>query len=173
MKYSLQEWYGPQPVTALSHPLTKMAGEFRFKGKIWPNEDDLSEVVDTEGTATTTLVADGRFIHIDWKGRAHGDSWSGVHIFGYDSGHSSPQGKRGIKEVHFNSLGNFGVGKSDYDGKANHLEIHGETHECSRGVEKYRTIFVVVNDNEFKLEVHMTGRNGKESKARELTFTRA
>jgi hypothetical protein len=150
-----------------------MEGSFRWKARIWPDEENLNEEVQGAGTARNEFLAHGRFIHINWEGQAMGDPWSGSHILGYDSGHGSPEGMRGIKEVHINRYGNFGVGKTDYDGSSNTIEIHGETHECSRGVEKYRSVFTVVSDDEFRLDVYMTGKNGQESKAREIVFTRA
>ena len=171
-KFSVSEWYGPEPLTRLAHPLTKLAGQFAFHGKVWPNEDNLDEVYEAAGTAQGRLVADGRFLLIEWDSVVLGHKWSGIHLFGYDSGHSSAQGYRGIKEVHCNSLGNFGVGKTDYNGSDARVEIHGETHECSRGVEKYRTVVTVVDNNSFRLEVHMTDRRGTESLARHFTYTR-
>lgn len=171
-KFNVQEYYGPEPFTALAHPLTKMAGSFTYSGKVWPNEEDLSEEVGTSGKAEARLLVDGRFLQIEWEGDALGDRWCGVHLLGYDSGHSSPEGQRGLKEVHFNRYGNFGAGKCSYDGTSTVLDIHGQTDECSRGVEQYRSVFTLVDDNSFKLEVYMTGKDGNESKAREFTFTR-
>jgi len=176
MSFNVQERYGPEPFTALSHPITKMVGTFNWKGTIWPNDDDLAFSVDSEGTAQVELAADGRFIEMKWEGDASGERWSGAHAFGYDSGTAYKAGestKRGVKEVFYNRFGNFGSGSGEHDGEGSVLEFEGTTHECGRGIEKYRTIFKVISDNEFTLEVHMTsGVTKEESKARHLHFTR-
>jgi hypothetical protein len=173
MAFSVQERYGPEPFTPLTHPLTKLAGAFNFTGRIWPTDDDLTEEVLGQGSATIELAADGRFIQMTWQGTAAGDRWAGTHAFGYDSGSKNKGGNRGIKEVFYNRYGNFGVGSGVHDGISNRIEVHGQTDECGRGVEKYRTVFTIIHDNQFSLEVFMTsGKTGQESKARELVFTR-
>ncbi len=176
MSFSVQDRYGPEPFTALAHPVTKLVGAFSWEGTIWPNDDDLSFSVETSGTANIDLVSDGRFVQMRWEGNASGERWAGTHSFGYDSGveyKSGASSKRGVKEVFFNRFGNFGAGTGEHDGISNRIEFAGTTDECGRGIENYRTIFEILNDNEFTLEVHMTsGSTKEESLARKLHFKR-
>ncbi|AYG64420.1 DUF1579 family protein [Rhizobium jaguaris] len=162
------EW-GPQAKALhvqLQHPISKFAGNFRWSADVWPDEDDLSKKETWEGTSTHVLACQGRFVHMVMHGKMDDSDWEGNHIFGL-----GPDGVS-IQEVSFNKYGTFATATSKGVVSGNSFAVYGSTTEPSRGIEPYRTIYTVLNDNEIEIEIFMTSPAGRESKAKHLKLTR-
>ena len=144
--------------------LAKLAGEYTFVTKFRPQPN--AEPQETSGTATLSMMLDGRFLREENSGEMLGQKYRGVRVYGYNSDVKRFEGVW----MYTGSVAMMNlVGKSDDEGKSVNWVAEAET---ANGKMKLDVITRVVDEDHFVVEMIAKLPNGEKGPAFESTYTR-
>ena len=145
--------------------LARMAGTWNAKVRSWMEPG--GPPAESAGTSEAKMILGGRFLHMDFAGDMMGSPFTGVGVTGYDN-HTKKYVSTWIDSMGTAIL--FFEGSGSADGKT-------FTQECLyddpiKGPMKWRSVTRIVDENNHLFEMYGTGKNGKEEKMMEITYTR-
>ena len=145
--------------------LASMAGSWNTKTKSWMEPD--KPPMEESGTCEQKMVLDGRFLQAECTGNMMGQSFTGVGVTGYDN-HTKK-----YVSTWMDSMGTalyFMEGTGSADGKT--ITQKGHYDDPIEGSMKLRSVTKMVDNNTEIFEMYGTGKNGKERKMMEISYTR-
>lgn len=119
----------------------------------------------TKGSATITLIMNGRFLHEEFKGTMMGQPFEGLMLLGYDNN---------LKRYDSMWIDSMGTGMMVSHGKGDDpSELAGSFYCPMAGKEiSARLVTKIVNDDKHIFEMHAPGPDGKESLMMRITYNR-
>jgi len=144
--------------------MAKLAGEYTFTAKSWMAPGAPEE--DFSGTRSAKMIMGGRFLEETSQSSFNGMPFEGRGIMGYDNG---------MQKHTFIWLDNMGTGTITAMGGCDKsgIEFTGEHfNPMTGGMNKFRNVYRIINDDSFVFEWHEAGPDGKEFKMMEITYTR-
>ena len=145
--------------------LASLAGSWTTKTKEWmePNKPPM----ESTGTCEEKVLLDGRFLQQECTGDMMGQAFTGIGVTGYDN-----YTKKYVS-TWMSSMGT-GIfvmeGTASADGKT--ITLHGSHKDPTWGVMKHRAVLKFVDENTHTFEMYHKGKDGKEMKDMEITYTR-
>jgi len=145
--------------------LTSLAGTWTTKTKSWmePNKPPM----ESTGACEDKTLLDGRFLQQECTGEMMGQPFTGIGVHGYDN-----LTKKYVT-TWMDSMGTgifFMDGTASADGKT--ITLHGSHKDPMGGVMKHRAFWKFVDANSQTFEMYHKGKDGKEMKMMEITYTR-
>jgi hypothetical protein len=146
--------------------LAKLEGNWKTETKMWQDKDAPAEVY--PGTATYKMIMGGRYLEEQFKSEWEGMPFEGRSICGYDNT------KKKYFATWFDSMSTgMMVMEGTYDPAAKTTSFSGEfACPIEKGMKTMRMIEKDISDSKRVAEFYMAGRDGKEYKAMEITYTR-
>jgi hypothetical protein len=145
--------------------LASLAGSWTTKTKSWMEPD--KPPMETTGTCEDKVLLDGRFLQQECTGEMMGQPYNGIGVHGYDN-----LTKKYVT-TWMDSMGT-GVfvmnGTASADGQT--VTLHGSHPDPMGGVMKHRAVWKLVDENTQTFEMYHKGKDGKEMKMMEITYTR-
>ncbi|HEY3196573.1 MAG TPA: DUF1579 domain-containing protein [Nitrospirales bacterium] len=145
--------------------LASLAGSWTTKTKSWMEPD--KPPMETTGTCEDKALLDGRFLQQECTGEMMGQPYTGIGVHGYDN-----LTKKYVT-TWMDSMGT-GIfvmeGTASADGKT--ITLHGSHPDPMGGVMKHRAVWKIVDANTQTFEMYHKGKDGKEMKMMEITYTR-
>jgi len=145
--------------------LASMAGSWNTKTKSWM--EPKKPPMESTGTCEQKMLLDGRFLQQECTGDMMGSPFTGIGVTGYDN-HTKK-----YVSTWMDSMGTgiyFFEGTASADGKT--ITQKGRYDDPIEGPMKWRAVTKIVDDNTQVFEMYGTGKNGKETKMMEITYTR-
>jgi hypothetical protein len=145
--------------------LASLAGSWTTKTKEWmdPNKPP----TESTGSCEDKALLDGRFLQQECTGEMMGQPYTGIGVHGYDNI------TKKYVTTWMDSMGT-GIfvmnGTASADGKT--ITLHGSHPDPMGGVMKHRAIWKLVDANTQTFEMYHKGKDGKEMKMMEITYTR-
>jgi hypothetical protein len=145
--------------------LASRAGSWNTKTKSWmePNKPPM----ESTGVCEQTMLLDGRFLQQKCTGEMMGTPFTGIGVTGYDN-HTKK-----YVSTWMDSMGTgiyFMEGAGSADGKT--MTMEGSYDYPMEGPMKLRAVTKIVDRNTEIFDMYGTGKNGKETKMMEITYTR-
>ncbi len=148
--------------------LEPWVGKWTYAGKFWMTPE--AEPQDMTGTALHTMIYGGRFLKQEIEGPWMGETFQGIGYTGHDNI------KKEYVSVWIDSMGTgIMTMTGQYDPATKTLSQSG-TNSCPMTGEKARpsrSDWTVIDENHSIYSSYLTGPDGKEFKAMEITYTRA
>jgi hypothetical protein len=145
--------------------LASLAGSWTTKTKSWMEPD--KPPMESTGACEEKILLDGRYLQQECTGEMMGQPFSGIGVTGYDN-----YTKKYVS-TWMDSMGT-GIflmeGTASADGKT--IALKGGHQDPIEGHMKHRAIWKLVDNNSQTFELYGTGKNGKEAKMMEITYTR-
>ncbi|PWT93001.1 MAG: hypothetical protein C5B54_02560 [Acidobacteria bacterium] len=123
---------------------------------------------ETKASSTFTSVMDGRFVHEDAEGNFNGMPFHGMGLYGYDNA---------TKKYVATWVDNMGTGQawssgtSEDGGKT--IKYTGTMTDPMSGKSMtYHSVMHMVSNDEYHMEMMGPGKDGKDMKMMEITYTR-
>ena len=145
--------------------LASMAGSWNTKTKSWM--EPKKPPMESTGTCEQKMLLDGRFLQQECTGDMMGSPFTGIGVTGYDN-HTKK-----YVSTWMDSMGTgiyFFEGTASADGKT--ITQKGRYDDPIEGPMKWRAVTKIVDDNTQVFEMYGTGKNGKDTKMMEITYTR-
>jgi hypothetical protein len=145
--------------------LASMEGSWNTKTKEWmePNKPPM----ESTGACEQKMLLGGRFLQQQCTGEMMGQPFTGLGVIGYDN-----YTKKYVS-TWMDSMGT-GIfpmeGTASGDGKT--ITQQGRYDDPIEGPMKLRGVTKIVDDNTEIFEMYATGKNGKETKMMEITYSR-
>jgi hypothetical protein len=145
--------------------LASMEGSWTTKTKSWmePNKPPM----ESNGSCEQKMLLDGRFLQQECTGEMMGQPFTGIGVTGYDN-HTKK-----YVSTWMDSMGTgiyFMEGTASADGKT--ITQKGRYDDPTEGPMELRGVTKIVDDNTEVFEMYGTGKDGKEMKMMEITYTR-
>lgn len=119
------------------------------------------------GTAESTMLMDGRFLHQQFHGQMMGQPFTGMSIDAYDN----IRKKYVTVWVDTRGTGVFIMeGSGSADGKT--ITLKGSHAEPGGGTRTHRAIWKIIDADNQRVEMYSANRGQKEMKIMEITYTR-
>jgi hypothetical protein len=145
--------------------LASLAGSWTTKTKSWMEPD--KPPMETTGTCEDKALLDGRFLQQECTGEMMGQPYTGIGVHGYDNL---------TKKYVTTWMDSMGTGIFVMDGTASAdgktITLHGSHPDPMGGVMKHRAVWKIVDANTQTFEMYHKGKDGKEMKMMEITYTR-
>ena len=145
--------------------LASLEGSWNTKTKEWM--DPKKPPTESTGTCEEKMLLDGRFLQQECTGDMMGQPFTGMGVTGYDN-----YTKKYVS-TWMSSMGT-GIflmeGTGSADGKT--ITLHGSHKDPTWGVMKHRAVWKLVDANTQTFEMYHKGKDGKEMKMMEITYTR-
>ena len=145
--------------------LASLAGSWTTKTKTWMEPD--KPPMETTGTCEDKALLDGRFLQQECTGEMMGQPYTGIGVHGYDNL---------TKKYVTTWMDSMGTGIFVMDGTASAdgktITLHGSHPDPMGGVMKHRAVWKIVDANTQTFEMYHKGKDGKEMKMMEITYTR-
>ena len=145
--------------------LASLAGSWTTKTKSWMEPD--KPPMETTGTCEDKALLDGRFLQQECTGEMMGQPYTGIGVHGYDNL---------TKKYVTTWMDSMGTGIFVMDGTASAdgktITLHGSHPDPMGGVMKHRAVWKLVDANTQTFEMYHKGKDGKEMKMMEITYTR-
>jgi hypothetical protein len=145
--------------------LASLAGKWSTKTKEWmdPNKPPM----ESTGTCEEKVLLDGRFLQQECTGNMMGQPFTGIGVTGYDN-----YTKKYVS-TWMSSMGT-GIfvmeGTGSADGKT--VTLKGGHDDPTQGHMNHRAMWKFVDANTQVFEMYTLGKEGKETKMMEITYTR-
>ena len=145
--------------------LASLAGKWSTKTKEWmePNKPPM----ESTGTCEEKVLLDGRFLQQECTGDMMGQPFTGIGVTGYDN-----YTKKYVS-TWMSSMGT-GIfvmeGTGSADGKT--VTLKGGHDDPTQGHMNHRAMWKFVDANTQVFEMYTIGKEGKETKMMEITYTR-
>ncbi|WP_447601814.1 DUF1579 domain-containing protein [Nitrospira sp. Nam80] len=145
--------------------MARLAGSWNTTTKAWmdPHEPPM----ESKGSCEQTMLLGGRFLRQECTGDMMGQSFTGIGLNGYDN-HTKK-----YVSTWMDSMGTaiyFMEGTASADGKT--ITQNGHYDDPVEGPVKLRSVTKIVDDNHEVFEMYGSGKDGKERKMMEITYTR-
>ena len=145
--------------------LASLAGSWTTKTKMWmePNKPP----TESTGSCEQKMLLDGRYLQQECTGEMMGGPFTGIGVTGYDN-----QTKKYVS-TWMDSMGTgifFMEGTGSPDGKT--FTQKGSHADPVQGQIKHRAVTKIVDNNTEVFEMYAAGKDGKEMKMMEITYTR-
>ena len=145
--------------------LAKTVGSYDLAIKSW--HDPAGPATEETGTATRTMALDGRVLVEDVKSQMHGQPWTGHGMHGYDN----------VTGKHWSTWNDsMSTGLMTSEGTcdaAGACTFTGSWNDpVTKGVIKSRMTTKWTTPTTEVIEMHTTGKDGKEFKMMEITYTK-
>jgi hypothetical protein len=156
----------PVPKPGPEHKLiAKLSGTWDGKIKAWFNP---GEPMESTAVTTRKMIMDGLYMQENHTGTFAGMKFKGLGLLGYDTAK-----KKYVQAF----IDNFGTGISQnegtYDESKKAWTFLGEEDSPIFGKMKTRDVLTVVSEDSQHFEMYRTpGKDGKEMKVMEITYTR-
>ncbi|MCI0568906.1 MAG: DUF1579 domain-containing protein, partial [Acidobacteria bacterium] len=145
--------------------LASLSGSWTTKTKHWMEPGTPPE--ETTGSCEQKMVLDGRFLQQECTGEMMGSPFTGIGITGYDN----LTKKYVTTWMDSQGTGIFVMeGTGSADGKT--ITQKGSHADPMGGRMHHRAVTKIVDDNTEIFEMYGSGKNGKEMKMMEITYTR-
>ena len=145
--------------------LASLAGSWTTKTKSWMEPD--KPPMESTGTCEDKALLDGRFLQQECTGEMMGQPYTGIGVHGYDNL---------TKKYVTTWMDSMGTGIFVMDGTASPdgktITLHGSHKDPMGGVMKHRAVWKFVDANTQTFEMYHKGKDGKEMKMMEITYTR-
>ncbi len=145
--------------------MASLAGTWTTKTKSWM--DPSQPPMESAGTCTQKVLLDGRFLQQECSGDMMGMPFTGVGLMGYDNF------TKKYRATWMDSMGT-GIylfeGTGSPDGKT--VTMTSSWDDPIEGPMKARTVTKYIDNNTHTFEMFGTGKDGKEKKMMEMTYTR-
>ena len=145
--------------------LASLAGSWTTKTKSWMKPD--KPPMETTGTCEDKALLDGRFLQQECTGEMMGQPYTGIGVHGYDNL---------TKKYVTTWMDSMGTGIFVMEGTASAdgqtITLHGSHPDPMGGVMKHRAVWKFVDANTQTFEMYHKGKDGKEMKMMEITYTR-
>jgi hypothetical protein len=145
--------------------LASLAGSWTTKTKSWMEPD--KPPMESTGTCEDKALLDGRFLQQECTGEMMGQPYTGIGVHGYDNL---------TKKYVTTWMDSMGTGIFVMDGTASAdgktITLHGSHPDPMGGVMKHRAVWKIVDANTQTFEMYHKGKDGKEMKMMEITYTR-
>jgi hypothetical protein len=145
--------------------LASLAGSWATKTKEWM--DPSKPPMESTGTCEEKVVLDGRFLQQECTGEMMGQPFTGIGVTGYDN-----YTKKYVS-TWMSSMGT-GIfvmeGTGSADGKT--VTLKGGHDDPIEGHMKHRAVWKFADANTQVFEMYTIGKDGKDSKMLEITYTR-
>lgn len=145
--------------------LAAMAGSWTTKTKSWMEPG--KPPMESAGVCEQRMVLEGRFLQQECTGDMMGQAFSGVGVTGYDN-HTKK-----YVSTWMDSMGTgmyFMEGTGSADGRT--ITQKGSYDDPVEGPMKLRAVTKIVDNNTEVFEMYGTGKQGKETKMMEISYTR-
>ncbi len=145
--------------------LASMVGSWNTKTKSWM--EPKKPPMESTGTCEQKMLLDGRFLQQECTGDMMGEPFTGIGVTGYDN-HTKK-----YVTTWMDSMGTgiyFFEGTASADGKT--ITQKSRYDDPVEGPMKWRAVTKIVDNNTEVFEMYGTGKNGKETKMMEITYTR-
>jgi len=142
-----------------------MAGSWNTNTKSWM--DPSMPPMESKGTCEQKMLLDGRFLHQKCTGDFRGSSFTGMGFTGYDN-HTKK-----YVSIWMDSMGTgmyFFEGTASADGMTITQVSHYD--DPIEGPMDLRSVTKIVDNHTEIFEMYGTGKDGKETKMMEITYTR-
>ena len=145
--------------------LASLAGRWTMTTKAWmePNKPPM----ESTGTCEEKIMLDGRFLQQECTGDMMGQPFTGIGMTGFDNY---------TKKYVSTWMSSIGTGLFVMEGTANAdgkiITLHGSHKDPTWGVMKHRALWKFVDANTQTFEMYHKGKDGKEMKDMEITYTR-
>ena len=146
--------------------LDAFAGSWTVKMKSWMEPGTPPE--ESEGTAENTWVLGGRYLAQKYDGKMMGQPFSGMGYTGFDNY------KKKYQSVWMDNLGTglmISTGSFDKTGKVMHFTATMDDFMTGKKT-TVKEALTIVDADTHKLEMWMSGPDGKMSKSMEMSYTR-
>ena len=145
--------------------LASLAGSWTTKTKEWmePNKPPM----ESTGACEEKVLLDGRFLQQECTGDMMGQPFTGIGVTGYDN-HTKKYVSTWMDSMGTGIFVMEGTGSAD--GKT--VMLKGSHEDPIEGHMKHRAVWKFVDPNTQVFEMYMIGKEGKESKMLEITYTR-
>ena len=145
--------------------LASLAGSWTTKTKSWMEPD--KPPMESTGTCEDKTLLDGRFLRQECIGEMMGQPYTGIGVHGYDNL---------TKKYVTTWMDSMGTGIFVMDGTASAdgktITLHGSHPDPMGGVMKHRAVWKFVDANTQTFEMYHAGKDGKDMKMMEITYTR-
>ena len=145
--------------------LASLAGSWTTKTKEWM--DPSKPPMESTGTCEEKVLLDGRFLQQECTGDMMGQPFTSIGVTGYDNF------TKKYVTTWMSSMGT-GIfvmeGTGSADGKT--ITLHGSHKDPTWGVMKHRAVWKFVDANTQTFEMYHKGKDGKQMKMMEITYTR-
>ena len=142
----------------------EMVGRWKAEVKDYFSNPD--EPVESQGTATFTLVLGGRFLKQEFRGECYGKPFEGMGLCGYC------KAKKKYVSIWLDSTWTgILVMEGDYDDETDTLVETGEA-ESPKGKMKIKHVVKELDDDHVLMTMYMLLPEGKETKTMEIRYTR-
>jgi hypothetical protein len=147
--------------------LKKLAGDWKTTVKLWMDPSKEPEV--SEGSASATMVLDGRYLQETFKGSMMGSPFQGMGMMGYDNN------KKEFVHTWMDSMSTgVMVSTGTYDEATKTLTMKSESYDpMMKAQMKYKMVTRIVDDNTHVFEMWSDGPGGKDMKTMEITYSRS
>jgi hypothetical protein len=145
--------------------LATLVGNWQTSTRAWV--DPSQPPMESKGSCEYKMILSGRFLQATCTGEMMGNPFTGIGITGFDN-HSKK-----YVETWMDSMGTsmyYMEGPAGPDPKV--LTMEGSMDDPMEGPMKLRTVTKLVDTNTHVFEMYGTGKNGKEMKMLEITYTR-
>jgi hypothetical protein len=147
--------------------LAKLAGVWDVAGKCWMDPDPKKAPVETKGTATFTVIFDGRFVRQDYNGEMMGQPYIGMGMEGFDNV---------TRKYSFGWIDGSSTSMTKLDGISEDggktIEYLGQmTCPATDGTADTRWLRKAISEDSFSFEMFMSP-SGDNTKSMELIYTR-
>lgn len=145
--------------------LASMAGSWTTRTKHWMELN--KPPMESAGSCEQKMLLDGRFLQQECTGEMMGSPFTGIGVIGYDN-HTKKYVSTWMDSM---GTGIFVMeGTASADGRT--ITQKGRYDDPIEGPMKLRGVTKIVDDKTELFEMYGTGKNGKEMKMMEITYTR-
>ena len=145
--------------------MANRAGSWDTVTKEWT--DPQKPPTESTGACEHTMLLGGRFLRQECTGDMMGQPYTGIGVLGYDN-----HGKKYVSTW----MDSMGTGIFYMEGKAgkddNRITLKGRYDDPLQGPMKLRAVTKLVDADHEIFEMYGTGKNGKETKMLEISYTR-
>lgn len=167
-KAQMEAWEKSATPGANHKVLDPLVGEWKYTSRMWKDAQSTPE--ESQGTTTSELIYDGRFLKEKVKGEHMGKAFEGVSIIGYNNVNEE------YESVWFdNMMTGMMFSKGTYDEAAKKLTFNGQF-SCPMTGQKnmdFRSELVIQDQDNHTYSMYSTGPDGQEFKGMEIQYTRA
>jgi hypothetical protein len=145
--------------------LAGMAGRWKTRTRSWMGPD--GPPMESTGVSEQKMILDGRFLRQDFTGEMMGDKFIGIGVTGYDN-HTRKYVSTWMDSMSTAIM--YFEGEADAGGKT--ITQTSDYDDPFRGPMKWRSVTRIEDYNTHLFEMFVTGKNGKEERMMEITYTR-
>jgi hypothetical protein len=145
--------------------LEALAGDWNTTTKSWM--DPSQPPMESKGSCEQKMILGGRFLKAKCTGEMMGNEFTGIGMTAFDN-HTKK-----YQETWMDSMGTaiyYLEGPAGPDPKV--ITAHGSYDDPMEGPMKLRSVTRIVDNNTHVFEMYGTGKNSKEMKMMEITYTR-